>query len=130
MCAEGGRRLGFLTVALCAVFGPAASLEGDSDREIKARFTDYVNRANMCTMASECALAFTECPLGCYVAVRVDRKADVEAKARELVNDYERGGRNCAYGCVAPGPVTCTDNRCSVSPDLGDAGIRDTRESD
>jgi hypothetical protein len=111
-CAVAG--LG-LAVALAACAPP-------SEQEIKARFAEYVAGANQCTVASECALAGTDCPLGCYVAVRGDRKADVEARARELVDDYQGNGhfwsshQGCAYDCVPPGPITCTAGRCAVAP--------------
>jgi MYXO-CTERM domain-containing protein len=92
----------------CVLFAP-------SEAEIKAEFDSYVAGANRCDVATDCALAFPGCPLGCFVAVRADRKADVEQKARELVDDYERGGRRCVYDCNTAGELTCTSNRCTAS---------------
>jgi hypothetical protein len=65
-------------------------------------------------MDADCAIASASCPLPCFVAVRADRKAAVETKARELVDDYESGGRGCDYGCVEPGPAVCVSGRCRV----------------
>jgi hypothetical protein len=95
---------------------------GASEEEVKRRFMEYVETANSCERDDECVLAGAGCPLGCFVAARADRKADVEAKARELIEDYERGGRRCAYGCVQPGPVVCRQQRCLVLPYDPDAG--------
>jgi hypothetical protein len=112
------------TLAMGLVLGCAPS-EG----EIRSRFEKYVETANRCTVASECAIAAADCPLGCWVAVRVDRKGDVEAKARELIREYERGGRSCEYDCASPGPLLCAAGRCAAppmtsptEPDAGSAG--------
>jgi hypothetical protein len=91
-----------------------AGCTGASEEEVQRKFNDYVNGANACTMASECAVASAGCPLGCEVAVRTDRVADVEAKAQQLIGDYERGGRSCIYGCRPPGTVACVANRCAI----------------
>lgn len=87
---------------------------GASEEEVQRKFNDYVNGANSCTMASECAAASAGCPLGCEVAVRSERVADVEAKAQQLIAEYERGGRSCIYGCRGPGTVACVVNRCAI----------------
>ena len=97
---------------------------GASEEDVKRRFMEYVETANQCERDDECALAGAGCPLGCFVAARADRKADVEAKARDLIEDYERGGRRCAYGCIQPGPVVCRQQRCLVLPYDPDAGAR------
>jgi len=70
-----------LVLSLAAGLG-AAGCGAPSAEEIQADFKKYVSSANQCTAAGECAVAFAACPLGCFVAVRADRKADVEAKAR------------------------------------------------
>ncbi len=87
-----------------------------SQDEARARFEAYVDGANHCATAQECAVASAGCPLGCFTIVRADRKADVEAKARELIKDYERGGQSCQYDCATLGPLLCTDGRCRASP--------------
>jgi hypothetical protein len=89
---------------------------GMSEEEAQRRFREYVDTANHCQRADECALVSAACPLGCYVAARADRKADVEAKARELVQAYQRGGTRCEYDCVPPGPVECRNDRCILLP--------------
>jgi len=95
----------------------ASSCGSPSEEEIQAQFDAYVNGANQCTAASDCALATADCPLGCFVAVRADRKSDVEAKARDLIKQYERGGMSCEYECVSPGVISCTSGRCAVALD-------------
>jgi hypothetical protein len=102
-------------LALLALAGLSGCI-GLSEEEAKQRFQDYVDTANRCERDDECALAGAGCPLGCFVAARADRKADVEAKARELIADYQRGGRRCEYGCVEAGPVVCRQQRCLVLP--------------
>jgi hypothetical protein len=92
-----------------------AACAAPSAQEIQAEFDAYVEGAKQCTADSECTVASAGCPLGCWAAVRADRKADVEAKARELIKDYERGGEACAYGgCAVPLVISCTSKRCSV----------------
>jgi hypothetical protein len=99
----------------------AGCLLGASEEDVKARFRSTVDGANQCQQASDCALASVHCPLGCFAAVRADRKAEVERVARELVADYERGGAHCDYECVPPGPLTCTAGRCAADPNLDGA---------
>ena len=84
--------------------------------EVEKQFETFVNGANQCTAASECAVVTPGCPLGCFVAVRADRQAAVEAKARDLIAQYERAGARCEYECVTVGPLTCTDGRCGFGP--------------
>jgi hypothetical protein len=116
-----GRRA-FAVLVVAGLFG----CTGASEEEVQRRFNDYVNKANACTMASECAAASAGCPLGCEVAVRSERVADVEAKARELIKEYERGGRSCAYECRPRRTVVCEANRCDILYDgLTDAGSGD-----
>ncbi len=88
-----------------------------SEAEIKREFQEYVDSASSCTRDDECALVSAACPLGCFVAARADRKADVEAKARALVEAYQRGGRSCAYECIAAPPVACRQQRCLLLSD-------------
>jgi hypothetical protein len=108
-----------LVLSLAAGLG-AAGCGAPSAEEIQAEFKNYVSGANQCTGASECAVAFAACPLGCFVAVRAERKADVEAKAKELIEDYERGESRCLYGgCPVPGALSCTEGRCAVAVTTG-----------
>lgn len=97
---------------------------GASEGEVKEEFRSYVAGANSCSAAAECAIATTDCPLGCYHAVRAERKADVEKKGRELVERYERGGVSCDYKCAPPGDLVCQASRCAfaAASGLADAG--------
>ena len=90
-----------------------------SEGEVRDEFDAYVAGANTCTAASDCASASPGCPLGCQVAVRADRKADVEAKARDLIDMYERGGQSCIYDCAGVGPLVCEGGRCGFGSDAG-----------
>jgi hypothetical protein len=117
-----GRCVGW---ALSGLLALAAAGCAPSEEEIKAHFNAYVETANACTMGSECALAMADCPLEC-VAVRVERVADVEAKARELIKDWERGDRKCGGGGCSSQPARmafCVRNRCAwTNPGTADAG--------
>jgi hypothetical protein len=96
-------------VGLAAALGAGCA---PSEEETQREFDAYVEGANACSEASECGLASPDCPLGCYVAVRVDRIASVERKARELIDDYESGGQSCEYDCAPPPVVDCVGGRC------------------
>jgi hypothetical protein len=112
---------GFL-VALASV---GCGFFGASEEEVRKEFEAFVRQSSSCQDVSECVVAAAGCPLGCFAVVRHDRKAAVEAKARELIESYERGGRACAYGCIPVGELACTNNRCEAlpwSPSGGDAG--------
>lgn len=95
------------------VLGMAACVFGRSEESVRQEFNSYVGGANQCTDPTECAVASADCPLGCYVAVRADRKADVEEKGRRLVAEYERGGQRCAYDCASPEDLICLGGRCT-----------------
>ena len=104
---------------LAAVFAVIFALgcaDPAEEKDIHEQFREYVATANQCQAASECVLVVPGCPLGCFVAVRSERKADVEAKARELIAHYMKDGASCIYECLAPGPVECVQSRCKVSP--------------
>jgi len=94
-------------------------LFGRSEESVRSEFEAYVKGASSCTAASECAIAGAGCPLGCFAAVRADRVADVEAKARELVSEYERGGKGCAYDCASPGSLRCVEGHCTANDASG-----------
>jgi hypothetical protein len=85
-----------------------------SEAEVQRQFDAYVAGANSCENEGECTTVFPGCPLGCFVAVRNDRKVDVERKARELIEQYSRGGQKCVYDCPAPGPIECRAKRCAA----------------
>ena len=121
-----GRCVGW---ALSGLLALAAAGCAPSEEEIKAHFTAYVETANACAVASECGLAEAACPLDC-VGVRAERVADVEAKARELIKDWERGDRKCygGGGCSHQPArmVFCVSNRCLwTNPGTADAGSPD-----
>ena len=91
----------------------AGCLLGRSEESVKSEFNAYVSAASQCDDAKDCAVAYAACPLGCFVAVRADRKDDVEKKAKDLVAAYERGGSGCAYDCDTPDNLICLGGRCT-----------------
>jgi hypothetical protein len=88
-----------------------------SEEEIQADFDAHVEESNACELDADCALIFPGCPLGCFVAVRVDRVEECTAFADELIASYEVFGRTCEYDCPEPGEPYCgADGRCRVGP--------------
>ena len=116
---KADRSVVVLSLVAAALVG---CLLGRSEESVRSEFDAYVKGASVCTAASECAVAGASCPLGCFAAVRSERVADVEAKGRELVSEYERGGKGCAYDCVAPGPLRCVEGHCNANGDLSAGG--------
>lgn len=102
----------------CAVFGLAC---GASEEEVQREFDAVVAASNACERDSECVEVSPGCPLGCGHAINVKHKQTVERRARELIDDYETGGRSCDYECVLRGPVACIADRCDFAP--LDAGV-------
>jgi hypothetical protein len=58
---------------------------------------------------------FPGCPLGCYVAVNTNAAANVESKAKELIDDGGDGTMGCAYECKQPPPVACQGGGCTLA---------------
>lgn len=103
-----------LTLGLLGALGLLAAACGRSEEDIQSEWDDTVAGANTCQTAADCALVSPGCPLGCFVAVNSAKKAEVAAKAQELISEYESGGRACDYSCVAPGAIECAEGRCAV----------------
>lgn len=101
------RFLSLAFVLACAGCAPSAE-------DIQAAFAETLAESNTCEADTDCAIASTDCPLGCWHAVRADRVDGVEERAAELIADYERGGPRCVYDCTAPGTPTCTAGRCTA----------------
>ena len=106
----------------CTVFGIGC---GASEEEVKREFDALVAASNACERDSECVEVSPGCPLGCGAAVNAKHKSRVERRARELIDDYETGGRSCDYGCVVKGSVVCIAERCDFAP--LDAGVDASR---
>lgn len=105
------RRIAPFAAALAALLSAAC---GPSEEEIKADFASFVDSANRCEIAADCALVYPGCPLGCYAAVRADRAEEAMRYAEELISDYESGGASCQYDCVEPPRLTCVQLRCGL----------------
>jgi hypothetical protein len=108
------RNVAVVSRALFLVAVATSCLFGRSADSVKTEFDNYVAGANTCTATSDCIIVTPDCPLGCGSAVRADRQADVEAKARELVAEYKRGGQGCAYDCAGPFVAECAEGRCEA----------------
>jgi hypothetical protein len=87
-----------------------------SEAEIKSQFDAVLQRSNHCQSPDQCVLIDLACPLGCRAAVQADRASAVRKQARELIEDYERGGAMCVYDCTAPGTPGCEQGRCVEIP--------------
>jgi hypothetical protein len=108
----------FVIAAASLVLGCSASskpggAESAQSDAIRAEFEAYVDAAKHCEAASDCVGVTPGCPLPCMVAVRVDRKTDVLAKAQQLRDQLTS---SCEATCPGPGPATCAQNRCQVVP--------------
>lgn len=90
-----------------------APASAPSAEEIQSIFEQEVALASTCSADSECVVINPGCPLGCGTAINVNEKENIEAYASELIIQYESGGENCAYGCVAQYAV-CNMNKCET----------------
>jgi hypothetical protein len=108
-----GARYGLVALA-CSVM-PACILFAPSEEDVKNDFAVIVDAANHCDAAEQCTSVSAGCPLPCFVGVRKDRAAEVERKGKELVEDFESGGRSCDYDCSVPGTPTCKNGRCAFT---------------
>ncbi|MFH1809349.1 MAG: hypothetical protein ABIJ09_11435 [Pseudomonadota bacterium] len=118
---------GLRGAGLVLVAGLLAVTACRSTDQLGADFDAYVEENASCQSADACAVIFTECPLGCFHAVRTDRVEQVRQRADELVAEYEMWGQACAYDCVMAGEPSCQDGLChveSLEPGV-DAGIED-----
>jgi hypothetical protein len=95
--------------------GLLASACAPSEESLKSDFAKVVAASNDCQLSSDCVSAETGCPLGCGAAVNRKQQARVESVARELIKDYERWGRACAYECVFTGPPVCMQDKCTLA---------------
>lgn len=85
--------------------------------DANAAFAERVEESNHCASDDECTVISPGCPLGCWAAVNVEHAAECEQYAADLIDAYERGGTNCAYGCIGVGAPYCDDEgRCRADP--------------
>ncbi len=103
-----------LGCVLLGVVGCGAASE-KSEAELKQEFAAYVAARNQCSVNEDCALVVAGCPLGCYGAVNRVFQAEVEAKAHELVSEYEESRGSCVVDCIVSAPA-CTHGRCQAVP--------------
>ena len=91
-----------------------ASCGAPSEEEVQREFNEFVSSRRSCDTAADCVAVSPGCPLGCWVAVSRSAQGAVERKARDLIDDYESGGRSCAYGCIEAGALLCEEGRCGL----------------
>jgi len=64
-----------------------------------------------------CALADTDCPLGCYhVAVAASAVREAKIVSQRLLARFEAGDCGCMYKCLAPERAECVDGQCVAAP--------------
>ena len=109
------------TITAVAVAATGVAACAPSEEDVRAEFNEFLSSRDDCETSDQCVLVLTECPLGCYHAVNARYATSVERKARELVDDYESGGRACAYGCLQAFGAVCEVGSCVVAdgPDAG-----------
>jgi hypothetical protein len=91
------------------------SCAAPSEEEVRAEFGSFVEKHNACADASECALIYPGCPLGCYVPINVESAEKAKAKAKELIDDYQSGGQACAADCLEATPLACVNHKCELT---------------
>jgi hypothetical protein len=115
------RLVGCGALALCALGLPACA---PSEADVKHDFMKLVAASNTCQSADECTVVSVGCPLGCGVAVNRNQAARVQKGGEDLIADYERYGRACAYDCITQQQLVCVAQRCAFddaapTPDAG-----------
>jgi hypothetical protein len=91
------------------------SCAAPSEEEVRAEFESFVAKHDACEDAADCTLIYPGCPLGCYVPINVESVEKAEAKAKELIEDYESGGSGCDYSCIGPTSLACMNHRCQLT---------------
>jgi hypothetical protein len=86
--------------------------EESAQESARRAFEAIVAGANQCSSVRECTAIYPGCPLACGVAVRADKKDEVLAKARALIDEYKGDGAGCFYDCLGFGSLVCEQNRC------------------
>ena len=97
----------FALAALASLVFGCVSEEG-----AERRWSNFGGEHNGCETLDDCAVVYPGCPLGCWDAVATEHVDDANAKAEEIIKSYERGGRSCAYSCLAAPPLVCDDGTC------------------
>lgn len=92
------------------------------ETDIKSEFDVFLSQHRACSKSSDCALANTDCPLGCYhVAVAKTALREAKIVSDRLLARFESQDCGCAYKCYAPETVACVDHRCVAQLPAGEA---------
>ncbi|USN45006.1 MAG: hypothetical protein H6502_02995 [Candidatus Woesearchaeota archaeon] len=90
-------------LALLVVLGVSLFLSHPVREEAFIR--EEINKANYCSVDTDCVDVGGKCPFGCYVYVN---EAEVE-RISELITAFDE---SCVYGCVFCPSVVCENNAC------------------
>lgn len=71
------------------------------ENKIKAE----IEKANYCSIDSDCVDIGGKCPFGCYIYVNRNEAERIS----QLVESFES---KCVYGCVSCSQLTCAEGRC------------------
>jgi hypothetical protein len=87
---------------------------GKVDQQIVADFKAFISAHQECHTDTDCALAKTDCPLGCTgVAVTASAVGKTESLSEELLRKAGRQGCTCSYRCRPPRRAECKKGLCS-----------------
>jgi hypothetical protein len=87
-----------------------------TEQEVRDEFAAFVATRNHCDSQDDCVLVETGCPLPCHAAVNGHYRNEVEAKARELIEEWNDGTRSCDYLCPSAVAVCSGTGRCEALP--------------
>ena len=94
-----------------------------SEEEVKADWQEFLAKHQACSADSDCTLVHPGCPLGCASPINVAAAAAGERLAKDLIEDYESGGKSCDYDCVIICGAACEANRCVTVGPAQDLGV-------
>ena len=84
---SGKRLRNFLAcISLIAILLTSCQ-SGDSK---KREFEKVIQQTEGCNTAAQCAVLYTECPLGCYHAVALSAQHELSELAEEMGNDHRK----------------------------------------
>lgn len=87
-----------------------------NETQVQAEFDAHVAENNECAVDADCTVISPGCPIGCFAAVRADAADACQRRANSLIDQWEAGGRSCAYSCIAVGAAYCSEGRCTFDP--------------
>lgn len=86
---------------LAIMFAVSALAACASEEKLQEEWDGFVADHATCEAPEDCVLVYPGCPLGCADAIQSEATQEATELAAKLVSRYERGGRACAYDCLA-----------------------------